>query len=241
MTRRVTAHGDDGTTLPELLISMVLTSLVVALVAATFVSTVRITRVSQQKLTQSGDAVVALDSMSRRLRVAVVPTGTTVVAPAVPTAFESATATSTTFYALLEKRGTPTPCPTSGVTVPGCGELKPTRVTYAVDTTRRCLLETLANASGTAAPYSYLPADSISRCIAYGSFSSRSRLFSYYPDGQSATAFDDGTGSVGPADLCRIRSVRIDLTVTGGSATSGTSVVSRLTLPNIPSTSCGGS
>jgi len=43
---------------------------------------------------------------------------------------------------------------------------------------------------------------------------------------------------VAAADLCRVRSVRVDLTVMGGTAAAGTSLLSRLTLPNIP-TSCG--
>jgi prepilin-type N-terminal cleavage/methylation domain-containing protein len=71
-------RGDDaGFSLPELLVVMLLSSIVLAAVAVVFNGSMRVARTASVKGNTTGDARIAMDAMIRRLRVAVVPPGGT--------------------------------------------------------------------------------------------------------------------------------------------------------------------
>ncbi len=207
---RPDVRDDSGMSLTELLVTMMLTMVLLAVTGTVFVSTMKTVSTSRAKLTQAQDARVSLDALTLRLRVA--------VPPAVGSAaFVTAAPSQVTFYASLQNGSTADPAPTL--------------VDFRIDTTRRCLLQTLTLASGTAGSYTWPAASARSSCVAYGTIASLSRLFTYFPDGTSTVALGTA-GTVAAADLASIGSVAIDLTIRAGTAARPTSVASRVTLPN---------
>lgn len=208
--RRVDARDDGGLSLTELLVTMMLTGLVLTVCSSVFVSTMKTVSASRAKLTQAQDARVALDALTQRLRVAVPPVQGSA-------AFITAAPSQVTFYASLQNGSLAEPAPTL--------------VDFRIDTTRKCLLQTLTPASGAAGSYSWPVANARSTCIAYGTIASLSRLFTYFPDGSSSVPMGPA-GTVAAADLDAIGGVAIDLTIRAGTAARATSVGTRVTLPN---------
>ena len=131
--RTAAAGGDDaGVGLVELVVSMAVGSVLLLALGTTFTGTVRSSASATASVTSAAELRPALDTMGRRLRVAVRPPPTE---PALP----APTATSLSFYAsLLPPGGTaalpPTlvawslgcPNPTSPVPVPGIAETRTT-------------------------------------------------------------------------------------------------------------------
>ena len=99
---RAGRHGDRGTTLIELVTVIFVLGIVLAAVQTTIIVTQRTVSQNGERLDQNAQAKTAMDSMSRILRTAVLPsqlnaTGTTGSAAA----FIQGTATSVQFYADL--------------------------------------------------------------------------------------------------------------------------------------------
>ena len=65
--------GDRGFTLPELLVAMLVTSIVLAGMAGIYEATVRTNSITQTQVDATNDARVAVESLSRDLRTAVLP------------------------------------------------------------------------------------------------------------------------------------------------------------------------
>jgi prepilin-type N-terminal cleavage/methylation domain-containing protein len=224
-------RDDTGFSLPELLVVMLLSSIVLAAVAVVFNGSMRVARTASAKGNTTGDARIAMDAMIRRLRVAVVPPGGTspfgMAGTAAGTNYPGTvdavpSATEVAFFASLTTAGS-----TSDPT--------PTLVDYSIDTTAKCLRERMTPASGTAPNFTWPLTSTRSRCLIFGGINpDGSRLFTYFPDGKTATAL---TVSLAAANAKSIDSVGIDLAVTGTTTTDvlPTKESGRVTLTNVAS------
>lgn len=133
MTGRTRGHRDDtGLTLVELLVTMIVFGILATAVAAVFTNTITSVRYVSAKSSTTADTRIAMEAISRSMRVAVTPTGE-------PSAFVTAGASSVTFYASLA-RG-------AGQTVD-----RPTRVTYDYVAANGCVRETQVPATPTGNP-----------------------------------------------------------------------------------------
>jgi len=202
--RRGAASGEDGATLVELLVAMSLTAVVLAAVTAVFVSSTRSVRETQVRTSTQADARTALEAMSRSLRVAVVPAGS----PAGTSPFVSATPTSVSFYANLQR--TALTYSTSGPTdAPAvhAGLQAPTLVTYAWDAGLSCVTESQVQAvTSSTGSYSW-PGVPAPKCLAR---TTGAPAFTYYPSGLLSAS---GTTAPTTADLARVVSVGVQLEV----------------------------
>jgi len=226
-------RGDDaGFSLPELLVVMLLSSIVLAAVAVVFNGSMRVARTASVKGNTTGDARIAMDAMIRRLRVAVVPPGGTspfgmAATAAAGTNYATGadpvpTATEVAFFASLTTAGS-------------TSDPAPTLVDYSIDAAAKCLREKMTPASGTAPSFTWPLASTRSRCLIFGVINTDgSRLFTYFPDGKTATAL---TVSLAAANAKSIDSVGIDLAVTGTTTTDvlPTKESGRVTLTNVAS------
>lgn len=124
---RLATSDDEGFGLPELLVSMTMFGIVIAAAAAVFTGTIDGVRFTQTKNATTADVRIAMEAMTRSIRVAVKPEGE-------PSAVVSAQATAVQFYASLDRGITQTVD-------------RPTRVTYAFNPATSCLNETQVPAS----------------------------------------------------------------------------------------------
>ncbi|MBL8928720.1 MAG: hypothetical protein JNL54_01225 [Kineosporiaceae bacterium] len=133
-------HGDEGITLPELLVSMMISGIVFALSATMIVTSVRQRRFAEARVSSQADARIAVELLSRDLRVAHrAPNGTSA------SAFEFASPRKIVFYSLAG------------------GEAQQFwKVTYEVDATSNCLRRTTIAYTGTTFP----AAAATGRCVA---------------------------------------------------------------------------
>ena len=225
-------RGDDaGFSLPELLVVMLLSSIVLAAVAVVFNGSMRVARAASAKGNTTGDARIAMDAMLRRLRVAVVPPGGTspfgMAGTATGTNYPTGvdlvpSATEVAFFASLTTAGS-------------TSDPAPTLVDYSIDAGAKCLREKMTPASGTAPNFTWPLTSTRSRCLIFGVINTDgSRLFSYFPDGKTATAL---TISLAADNAKSIDSVGIDLAVTGTTTTDvlPTKESGRVTLTNVAS------
>lgn len=189
--REVVDGDDEGMSLTELIIAMMIASIVLVGVGALFVSSLRQNRTVTAKTTSTADARIGMEAMTRTLRVAVVPSGNA-------SAFNSPLATPVSssrvsFYSSLGA-------------VTGTTDPLPTLVTFYYDATKKCLVREMTPSGGSLS----------SVCIARGGINlSGDPLFTYYP------LAADGTVSTTPyatsaitSNLPTIASVAINLQVT---------------------------
>jgi len=222
-------RDDAGFSLPELLMVMLLSSVVLAALAVTFTSSMRAARASSARVSTTADARIGMDAMLRRLRVAVIPPGKS-------SAFDMSGMAAGTNYPV-------------GVTVPSATEVAfftsvttggstadpaPTLVDYSIDTTANCLRERMTPASGAVPSYTWPAASTRSRCLLFGVVNADSSpLFTYFADGKLRTP---ALAILQAADNAKtIHSVGIDLAVTG--PTTGdvppAKLAGRVTLANL--------
>jgi prepilin-type N-terminal cleavage/methylation domain-containing protein len=121
LTRRIgagqQARRDAGLTLPELLIAMSLTGVLLAALASLFIGATKTTHGTQNRLEEVNDGRVAISIMGRAMRTAILPNQLFDVSSTDTSAFISATPTSLRFYANIDN-------PANSV--------GPTKVTYGV-------------------------------------------------------------------------------------------------------------
>jgi hypothetical protein len=187
VTRNRRARGTDaGFTLVELAVAGSVGTLLLALVAMLFIGALRTVGNVSARSTSTGDARVALESMSRTIRVAVRP-------PAADAALVSASPTGLSFWALLDHGGTVTDAAPP-----------PTFVTYSYDGT--CLRQTLTpSPAGSLGGTPPAPAPGSGSCLLR---TTRPPVFSYYPSGAGASALPADPQLATP-DLARVGSVKI--------------------------------
>lgn len=197
-------RGEDrGTSLVELLVAMAISSVLLLAVGSTFVSSLRLTQGVANRTAATADARLAVDTVARRLRVAVRP------APGA-SAIVSASGAAVTFYASVAPSGTTT-------------TVLPTLVEYQVDPVSRCLQESLTPATSTPQAVgdpvlSWPVADRRTRCLVPSDVDALGAgIFTYYTSPVSGTPVDAATL---PSSLDVVRSVGIAVSVRDRGATS---------------------
>ena len=175
---------------------MMLGAIAMVVMASVFVSALRHNQTVTAKSTSTADARIALEALTRDLRVAVPPNAST---PA------------------ISKRGKPVdhllrePRSEHSHAAP-----LPSKVDYTIDTTARCLRRTITPGQKTAGVLSWPAAGAVTTCVARGDINSDgSTVFSYYPQVTTLTPspapFAFTTGQVGAANLPLIAGVGLTL------------------------------
>lgn len=146
---------DQGITLVELLVSMVIASMVFAVGGMMLTSTLRQRQLAYAKTTSQGDSRIAVELLTRDLRVAVPAPGS-----ATMSAFAFASPTKVTFYSR------------AGGTTPLISQ-----ITYEIDASTKCLRRTTIPYTAGVFPVSAAK----SRCVAPGLVNSSGQsLFSFH-------------------------------------------------------------
>jgi Tfp pilus assembly protein PilV len=165
------ADSDAGISLAEMLIAMMLASVVMITLGTLFISSFRENRTVIGKTNSTQDARIAMEAMTRELRVAATPNGQT-------TAITSATATAVTFYSSIGASTSST-------------DPNPSLVTLRIDTTNKCLWREITPATVVGTTLTWPTASKKAGCVARGNINaSGADLFTYYPmnaDGSVAT------------------------------------------------------
>jgi len=225
LLRRVVRHDSDdtGTTMAETIVVMLILAVVLAIVQGTVIVAQKTTRQVNGRIDSAGQAKVAIDTMTRSLRTAVLPqllaNGSECTA-CDSTAFTSASPTSVTFYANTNTDQT---------------RLGPMRTTFTLNTTTGILTETTQKPNAhDPTVYSYVyctPGASCptsTRIVARG-VPTNAVLFTYY--NAAGTALTGTTLSA--AQLSQVDN--IDVTVPVKVSDEITTLTQRVTLPNADS------
>jgi hypothetical protein len=206
------ARRDAGSSLVELSVAVVVASLLMACVTGVFLGGLRTIRSVDLSTSSVADARLAMETVSRTLRVAYQP-------PSASAAVVSATPSSLSFWALLNGG------------VPSATEPAPTLVEYSYD--GRCLEQTRTRAGVTAtsclvrtarAPvFTYYPTGALDT-------------------GGAPAAPIDATPSVRTADLGSIQSVQVAVTVQNPDhpESAGVPVTVQVTLANVVAAAAAG-
>jgi prepilin-type N-terminal cleavage/methylation domain-containing protein len=217
-----------GLTLVELLVTMVVSSVLLLAVGAVFTGSLTSAKGVSSRSEATASARLAMDTLQRRLRVAVRPS------PKPPTEDTSAMFTllgpdRVSFYSSI--------APAGALTVP-----PPTLVEYLVDTTARCLRESLTPGVAVLDPvtaavtsYTWPVAGRRSRCLVFGTFNTDGApLFVYYDSAVAATPLTVGAGSTDPVLLRAVHSVELSMTAhdVSNSSVRATPVRTRVSLVN---------
>jgi len=238
MRRRLALRGESGTSLVELMVSMLILGVVLAATVTLAVGFERTTAQNTARQEQLDSARVASERMSRTVRTAVKPsqlTSCSVTGCAVD-AFISGTGLSMSFYANFENPR---------------NSIGPRRVSYTVATTGAdagVLIERMQVPDSpvpTATGYAYCNADApgaTAACrarvtttrLASGVQTSGSRgVFTYYDDAGSEIPLPLGA-SLTSAQLARVLALELTVVVQSDSPTrpGPTTYIQRVTLPN---------
>ena len=208
-------RGDDGVSLAELLVVMAVSGVLLLALGAVFVGTARTTGDAQARNAATADTRLALDTIGRRLRVAVKP-------PGQPSVIASAGARSLSFYASVMPAGT--------TTVP-----LPTLVQYEV--VGDCLRErrTAGSWLTTDPPVVQWTAAPVDTCLARGAVNADGApLFEYLTSATSATPLPLSGGVLSTVAREQVLSVhvRLALSAPGGRAARTNQARTRVTLVN---------
>jgi prepilin-type N-terminal cleavage/methylation domain-containing protein len=204
--------GDAGMSLAELLVAMAVTSLVLVMGGAMFAGTYRTTQIAQAKTTSSSDARIAMELLSRDLRVAIKPSGQ-------PSAIVFAGPDQVTFF---RSRGPATP-----TTDPVVDKLW-----YWVDASAHCLARATA-VQGVGGWPTTRPAGG---CVAQGDL--HPEIFTYFPvtTGPTPPAALAPAGSVidgGALPQVAAVDIRLKVTATGVGPAATTELTQHVTLTNV--------
>lgn len=212
--------GERGFSLPELLVSITVLSIVLAAVGTVFTGSLRTVRELRDRTTMAADARIGLEAVTRSLRVAIRPAGET-------SAITLATGSTLTFYASLNRSGTST-------------EPLPTKVEYAWNGS--CLTEaatparTLTNPPATGPFYAW-DTGRTSKCLVRTTVAP---TFSYFSTPEISTGGVDNaaltipSGGLDDAGRSAVQSVQVSLTaLSAGAGVSGATVLDRVTLNNV--------
>jgi prepilin-type N-terminal cleavage/methylation domain-containing protein len=223
-TRR--RSGDAGVTLVELSVAMFITAVLLGAVATVLLSTLRGVNASMVKISTAADGRLAMEAMSRTLRVAVTPSGET-------SALVTAKPDEIVFYAMLQH--------TTAITTP-----TPTRVRYY--RSGNCLMEaqTPGQDQGTTpTSYHWVDSQTVTKCLVRTTQvpTTGSPWFRYTTSGAlNGTALIPPTGGLSQADRQSVLAVEVTVTVTDPQNTSagGVSNDVRVTLDNVALAQDGG-
>lgn len=236
---RSRAPRDDGLTLIEMLVSMVIMSIVLGAVATIFLATTRAVGANQHRMAQANSARVGIESMARALRQAVLPSqdvgGGTCVAVGgggiCLSAFIKGTPNSIQFYSNIDN---PVDHATSGTDNAG-----PRKVTYSIDSSNNLVqviqqpdTHAYDDYNWTYSSCTAVPSNCRTTIIATNVTQPGGQaLFTYYQDGTALT------GSSFDADaLKKVNSIDIFLSVEepgGAAVTAPTTYIQRVALQNV--------
>lgn len=223
-------RDDQGMSLVELSVTMLIAGIVLAAVGAVFVAAADVVRTTGSQTSTAADARIGMEAMTRSLRVAIRPDG-------LSSAFETADTGQVAFYALLNRTGTDAP-----------EELAPTLVEYSYDGT--CVLE--AQTPGTAlasppsgGPYYSWTTGRTEKCLLR---TTQAPTFAYYDTPVLATGGTDvspltvPSGGLSTATSATVVSVQVTLVAKDAQNPDlpGVTNLSRVTLTNVV-TDLGGS
>ena len=236
---RARATQEDGLTLIEMIVSMVIMSVILGAVSTIFLATTRAVNANQHRLSQGNQARVAIESLSRALRQAVLPSqdvgnGTCVAVGGggvCLSAFIQGTPTSLQFYSNIDN---PVLHATSGSNNSG-----PRKVSYTIDGSNN-LVQVIQQPDTHAwddynwsySSCSTVPANCRSSILASNvKLVGGDPLFTYYQDDVKLT------GSSFDADaLKRVNGIDIELSVEENGHASGsapTTYIQRVALQNV--------
>jgi hypothetical protein len=189
--RRARAR-DHGVTLVELAVASAVGSLLLAVIATLLVGALRTVDVLTVRSGTVGDARIALDALSRNIRVAVQP-------PGAPAVLVYASPNELSFWALLDRSGAPADAPPA-----------PTYVTYRYDGT--CLTQRLTPAPAGTITVTPPAATGPAGCLLR---TTRPPVFTYYRLGDPTSAGSPLPASprLSAADLLQVGSVRVQVDV----------------------------
>lgn len=209
---RAARRDDTGMSLVELLVAMAITTVLLAGVATVFSGTMKGVRSVNARTSLAADGRISMESISRTLRVAVKPAGQSA-------AIASATDHTLTFYALLNRTGSP------ATTTPLA-----TFVEYGWDGT--CVTE--AKTPGRINSSGVLVWDTgrVSKCLVRTSIEPD---FSYYIDGTTTTAIVVPTGGLTALTRQTVESVSVTVNMRDPNNTSvkAFAMTGRVTLTNV--------
>jgi type II secretory pathway pseudopilin PulG len=227
----VRRRDDAGLSLVELTISMMIVSVLAIAIGGVTITSFRALRIAQVRVSTAADARVAMEAISRNLRVAVTPVGQ-------PSAIMKGDVGEVRFYALLSR------------TTPGNTTPAPTFVEYYRQ--NNCVMEDETPASGPGPVYTWPPGGRTSRCLVRTTQvpTSAAPLFSYYDssqlqsNGSSATPLTvptDGNGLT-PTQRVSVVSVGVTLTVIdpANPTVAGATDQAQVTLDNVSLAAPGG-
>jgi hypothetical protein len=224
-------RADAGVSLVELAVAAAITSVVLAAVGAVFVGALRTVRTVNSQTSTSADARIGMESITRSLRVAVRPDG-------LSSALVSATASSLSFYALINRTG-----------VDATATLAPTLVEFSYDGT--CIREAhtparTLSSPPTGGPFYAWDTGRTEKCLIR---TTTAPAFAYYTTPVLASGGTDiapltlpGSG-LAAATLPTVQSIQITLVVKDAANPSlaGVTNLSRVTLDNVVSDTGGSS
>jgi prepilin-type N-terminal cleavage/methylation domain-containing protein len=229
LLRRV-RRADDGVTLTELLVTMMVLGLLVSATVLMVNASMRVSSNTKERMDQSNSATIAMQRVSRTLRTAVLQsqlTTTCTLAICTESAFLKGTRTSVQFYADVDN-------PKNSV--------GPSRVTY--DITGGVLTETVQrplSPTPDAAGYHYCnpgPGCNIRTTVLATDVQTTNPVFAFYTATDAVNAIPLAVGAqLTAAQLKAVDSIDVSLNVqrAGGANVAGASMVQRVALPNADS------
>jgi prepilin-type N-terminal cleavage/methylation domain-containing protein len=223
-------RDEDGVTLAELTVTMVVLGLLASVTVLMVTASMRVSSGTKERMDQSNSATIAMQRVSRTLRTAVLQsqlTTTCTLAICTESAFLQGTRTSVQFYADVDN-----PKNTVG----------PSRVTYSV--VGGVLTETVQKPDSPtpdAAGYHYCnpgPGCTIRTTVLATDVQTTGPVFSFYTAADPVNAINLAVGAqLTAAQLKAVDSIDISLLVrkAGGANVAGASMVQRVALPNADS------
>jgi type II secretory pathway pseudopilin PulG len=223
-------RDEDGVTLAELTVTMVVLGLLVSATVLMVSASMRVSSGNKERLDQSNSASIAMQRVSRTLRTAVLQsqlTTTCTLSICTESAFLKGTRTSVQFYADVDN-------PKNAV--------GPSRVTY--DVTGGVLTETVQKPDSPtpdASGYHYCtpgPGCSIRTTVLATDVQTTGAVFSFYTAADPVNAIVLTTGQqLSAAQLKAVDSIDVSLVVqrAGGANVAGASMIQRVALPNADS------
>ncbi|MFN8167191.1 MAG: type II secretion system protein [Candidatus Nanopelagicales bacterium] len=223
-------RDDDGVTLVELIVTMVVLGLLTGALVLMASASMRVSSNTKERMDQSNSAQIAMERVSRNLRTAVLQsqlTTTCTLAICTESAFLKGTPTTVQFYADVDN-------PKNSV--------GPSRVTY--DVTGGVLTETVQKPDSPtpdAAGYHYCtsgPGCVIRTTVLATDVSTATAVFSFYTAADPTNAIALTTGQqLSAAQLKAVDSIDVAINVqrAGGANVAGASMVQRVALPNADS------
>ncbi len=220
---RARMSRDEGLTLTELLVTMVIMGVLVSASAALYISALRTSTGTKSRLDEVNDGRIAFSAMSRTLRTAILPSQLFDAASAESAAFIEASPLSMKFYANVDNPN---------------NSIGPTRLSYTV-TAAKELVETKQIPNQPVINNKYVYCDpAVVGCVVQRKILARGvdptkTIFTYYDDlGFLLTGGGSG-GVLSQTQMENIDALDISLVVEQpGSGGDGTTYVSRIALPN---------